>query len=71
MEGLQVAIQQRKIGFPEGIITNELESFEYESTRTGVRYNAPIGMHDDCVNALALAWAQYQEKTHDFKYVFV
>jgi hypothetical protein len=71
MEGLQVAIQQRKIGFPEGIITNELESFEYESTRTGVRYNAPIGMHDDCVNALALAWAQYQERSHDFKYVFV
>lgn len=34
---------------------NELESFEYEYTRTGVRYTAPEGMHDDCVMALALA----------------
>ncbi len=31
------------------------ESFEYEATRTGVRYTAPEGLHDDCVVALALA----------------
>lgn len=55
MEGLSVAIQKQEIGFPEGVITSELESFEYEYTRTGVRYSAPSGMHDDAVCALALA----------------
>lgn len=54
MEGLAVAIQKQEIGFPDGVIANELESFEYEYTRTGVRYTAPSGMHDDCVCALAL-----------------
>jgi hypothetical protein len=28
-------------------------------------------MHDDCVNALALAWAQFMERKHDVKYVFI
>lgn len=55
MEGLAVAIQQREIRYPAGAITNELEAFEYVYTRTGVRYSAPQGMHDDCVMALALA----------------
>lgn len=56
MEGLAVAIQRRQVHFPDGPIVNELEAFEYEYTRTGVRYSAPDGMHDDCVCALALAW---------------
>jgi hypothetical protein len=55
MEALALSIQKKEIGFPEGVITNELESFEYEYTRTGVRYSAPSGMHDDTVCALALA----------------
>jgi hypothetical protein len=55
MESLALAIQKQEIGFPEGVIVNELESFEYLYTRTGVRYSAPSGMHDDCVCALALA----------------
>jgi hypothetical protein len=55
MEALALAIQKQEIGFPEGVITNELESFEYEYTRTGVKYSAPSGMHDDAVCALALA----------------
>jgi hypothetical protein len=55
MEALAVAIQRREVQFPEGPITAELESFEYEYTRTGVRYTGPEGMHDDCVCALALA----------------
>ena len=72
MEGLAAAIQQRKITFPEGVITAELESFEFEMTRTGVKYTAPPGMHDDCVNALALAWAEWQVNGgKQFKYVFV
>jgi hypothetical protein len=60
MEGLALAIQKRMISFPEGVITDELESFEYEYTRTGVRYSAPEGQHDDCVCALALAWHKWQ-----------
>ena len=61
MEGLALQIQQRKITFPEGFIKDELEYFEYEYTRTGVRYSAPAGLHDDCVCALALAVHRYRE----------
>lgn len=55
MEGLVSSIQKNEISYPGGVITDELESFEYVYTRTGVRYNAPDGFHDDCVNSLALA----------------
>lgn len=61
MEGLALAIQQRRISFPDGPIKDELESFEYEYTRTGVRYSAPEGMTDDCVCALALAYDLHKE----------
>ena len=54
MEGLAVAVQQRAIGFPDGVIRNEMDSFEYLYTRTGVHYSAPEGAFDDCVCALAL-----------------
>jgi hypothetical protein len=60
MEGLALGIQQRKIGFPDGIIKSELESFEFVYTRTGVRYSAPEGLHDDCVCALALAYDEFK-----------
>ena len=63
MEGLVVAIQQGEIRFPSGPIVAELEAFEYEYTRTGVRYSAPSGMHDDCVCALALAVALWRERS--------
>jgi hypothetical protein len=55
MELLASTIQQNKIGYPLGVIKDELDVFEYQFTSTGVRYNAPSGFHDDCVNALALA----------------
>lgn len=55
MEGLAVAIQQQQVSYPAGVIVSELEQFEYEYTRTGVRYSAPEGFHDDCVCGLALA----------------
>lgn len=55
MEGLSLKIQKREITFPEGMIKDELENFEFEYTRSGVRYSAPSGLHDDCVCALALA----------------
>lgn len=63
MEGLAVSIQGHELGFPSGPILNELESFEFELTRTGVRYSAPEGLHDDCVCALALARQQWAEGT--------
>ena len=49
------AVQRRAVGFPEGPVRAEMEAFEYEPTRTGVRYAAPEGAHDDRVVALALA----------------
>ncbi|MGL4640916.1 MAG: hypothetical protein ACRCVX_14425, partial [Shewanella sp.] len=55
MEGLASALQQQAIGVFDEMLINELESFEFEYTRTGVRYNAPEGLHDDGVCALALA----------------
>jgi len=55
MEGLALAIQKTDIRYPDGPIRAELEAFEYEYSRTGVRYTAATGMHDDCVCALALA----------------
>lgn len=55
LEGLAVAVQQREVTYPDGVVPAELESFEYEYTRTGVRYRQVEGLHDDCVMALALA----------------
>lgn len=63
MEGLAVAIQQREITFPDGVLTNELEAFEYQYSRSGVHYSAPEGLFDDCVCSLALAWKARQRPT--------
>lgn len=60
MEGLAVAIQNLLVHFPDGVLRSELESFEYEYTRTGVRYTAPEGSYDDCVCSLALAVRRWQ-----------
>ena len=55
MEGLAAKVQSGCIRFPQGWLHDELCTFEYEYSRTGVRYSAPNGMHDDGVCALALA----------------
>lgn len=61
MEGLAVAIQGGEVTFPEGIIRDELDSFEYALSKTRlVQYGAPEGYTDDCVCALALAWKRFQ-----------
>lgn len=70
MEGLASAIQQRKIQFPEGPISQELDIFEYIYTATGVRYSAPSGFHDDCVMALALAWKHQSVNVGSGRYSF-
>lgn len=67
IEGLTVAVQQQSVKFPDGIIADEMKNFEFEYTRTGVRYTAPVGLHDDAVCALALA---VECKQHNKKGVF-
>ena len=59
MLGLVSAVQQRKITFPDGPITRELETIEYQYGQFGVKYGAPSGFHDDCVMSLALAWNHF------------
>lgn len=70
MEGLATAIQQRKITFPDGVITDELNIFEYQFSISGVKYSAPQGYHDDAVNALALAWKKFNHNINQGKYSF-
>jgi len=67
MEGLAVAIQQKQISYPDGIIAMELEQFGYEYTRSGVKYTAPSGLHDDCVCALALAVSKFSVPQPQFR----
>lgn len=61
MEGLALAIQQKQTsvvagdGKSKSVHHQEMESFEYVHTRTGVRYSAPEGYHDDTVCSHALA----------------
>jgi hypothetical protein len=71
MTGLQTAIQQGRIGYPEGIITQELEVFEYQYSSNGVKYSAPSGFHDDCVVSLALAYNNLNFKAGSGKYSFL
>jgi hypothetical protein len=58
MESLAVALQSRSVGIVDGVLRSELESFEYafNSSTRRISFNAPVGSHDDAVNALALAW---------------
>lgn len=71
MEGLAMQIQQRKITFPPGKIKDELEIFEYEYTKNGVKYSAPSGAYDDCVCALALAVHKFREAGGMGNYSFI
>lgn len=71
MEGLANGIQQGLVSFPEGHISSELENFEYEYGRSGVKYSAPEGLHDDCVCALALAYRKFTERNRLGNYAVV
>lgn len=55
LEGLAAAIQHYEVAFPEGQIPHELEWMEFVVTKNSIKYEAPEGMSDDCVMALALA----------------
>jgi hypothetical protein len=71
MVGLQNAIHTKSIGYPDGVIVNELDVFEYQFTANGVKYSAPSGFHDDCCVALALAWQNYNSRMGTGKYSFL
>lgn len=68
IEGLAVALQSRKLLIADdgnvangtGKLRYQLEQFEVQYTRTGMKYSAPSGFHDDDVCALALAWHKWQ-----------
>lgn len=55
MEQLVAHVHQNKVFFPLEPIGYEMQNFEYEYSQSGVKYSAPSGLHDDCVNSLALA----------------
>jgi hypothetical protein len=67
VEGLAIEIQGGELYYPPGgdgfptVLQDELEAFEFVYTKTGVKYEAPEGMHDDCVDALAMARKGYVE----------
>ena len=68
MEGLAAAISQRSIRFPDGWMRAELDIFEFHHSRTGVKYDAPAGHHDDGVCALALAVKKSTQMINTFDY---
>lgn len=56
IEGLIVDIQKGVVHPCPGVLRSELDSYEYQLSKTGrVQYSAPAGSHDDTVVALALA----------------
>jgi hypothetical protein len=57
INNLGTAIQTGAIGYPDGPIVDELESFEYIRKDDGkIIMTAPVGLHDDCVMALGMAY---------------
>jgi phage FluMu gp28-like protein len=70
VESLMLAFEKANLTLlPEKIQENELNMFEFSRTPSGlISYNAPEGMHDDCVFALALAnWARTAIEPARFK----
>ena len=68
MEGLAASISTRAVRFPDNWLKTELDIFEFVHTRTGVRYSAPPGLHDDGVCALALAIRGKSQMRSTFEY---
>ncbi len=62
IQKLAVALEQGQVRWPRGwtVLTDELKRYEYEIHPGGrISYDAPSGLHDDCVVALALANATH------------
>lgn len=58
IDGLALALERQELAIlNDAQLIAELQSYEMERLPSGLmRYQAPEGMHDDCVMALALAW---------------
>lgn len=68
MQRLIASFQAGELQIPAGWLPQELETFEFTYTATGVRYEAPKGYHDDGVMALGLAlygWDRVQAVVPD------
>jgi len=70
VENLAARLETQDIVIPEqgrgetDALLSELEAFTYDTTAAGnIRYQAPEGYHDDCVDALALAAKQATVRT--------
>ena len=55
MQRLVTAFQNNELTIPAGWLVTELETFEFHYGNSGVKYEAPKGLHDDGVAALGLA----------------
>jgi hypothetical protein len=58
IDALALAFERGSIAIlNDPVLIGELQAYEMERLPSGMmRYNAPGGMHDDCVMSLALAW---------------
>ncbi len=58
IEELMLGVSRGDIGIPQEAqeLLEEMEIYECKSTQYGVKYEHPAGKHDDCVDALALAY---------------
>lgn len=58
IDGLALGLERQELAIlPDTELIAELQAYEMEKLPSGLmRYQAPEGMHDDCVMALALAW---------------
>jgi hypothetical protein len=63
IEGLSLAFERGRIQIVnDPVATSELQAYEAERLPSGLfRYNAPEGMHDDTVMALAIGWTAARE----------
>lgn len=65
MDTLRAGIVDNAITIPEGsLLLSELEDFEYTFSNGRVTYSSPSGLHDDHVNALALAYKCYVDNAY-------
>jgi len=58
IEGLALALERGELRIlPDPVLVGELQAFEARRLPSGLlRYEAPAGVHDDCVMSLAMAW---------------
>jgi phage terminase large subunit-like protein len=67
IQALQSAFEHEEISIlPDDVTINELSAYEAKKTASGYSYNAPSGMHDDTVMALAIAWDSISRRLPSF-----